>query len=151
VVQIKLSAFYLTIICLLFSCRDPKKTNPTVGNESHKQIVFPFKFLKTRKSEVMDISLYVCGEKPNLDSLILFCRNKTEEITDKRWYEFVFFDSTSNAAFPIHDESAIYTEMKTLVHIKAQYHFCRALEATGRLTFASPNLLKGKWQLLEIK
>ncbi|HEV8080169.1 MAG TPA: hypothetical protein VGP43_05620 [Chitinophagaceae bacterium] len=99
----------------------------------------------------MDIYLYVCGQQPNLDTLILFSRSKTEEIKDNRWYEFVFFDSSSNAEFPKLDESALYIEPKVLKHIKAQYHFCRALSKTGELTFASPNLFDGKWSKIEVK
>lgn len=121
------------------------------AGESYAPIDFPFKFIKARNGKVMDIYLYNCGDQPSLDTLILFCQSKTEEIKDNRWYEFVFFDSSQNAVFPNLPESALYMELKTLKHIKAQYHICKALTATGQLTFATPNLSEGNWRKIEIK
>ena len=87
--------------------------------------------------------LYTCGDKPNLDTLKLFCAEKKTEFTDGIFHIVVFFDKKENATFPNNPVTALYIEDKPMKHIKAVYTFNKAngysqLDFYEKNSFESP-------------
>ena len=132
------------------SCNNNAETKTSQTQpKAEKKIEYPFSYVDTRKEDrkndnsYNEMLLYTCGDKPNLDTLKLFCAEKKTEFTDGIFHIVVFFDKKENATFPNNPVTALYIEDKPMKHIKAVYTFNKAngysqLDFYEKNSFESP-------------
>lgn len=151
-----LIAFIVT--AFISSCGDSNtaKTETTsITSETQKPIEYPFALVDTKKEDrkndnsYNEMLLFTCGEKPNLDTLQMFCADKKKEFTDGVFHIVVFFDKKENAKFPNNPVTAGYMDEKPAKHIKALYTFNR-VNGYSKLDYYDKNSWESTAKTIEI-
>lgn len=122
--------FIISVATLLTACSDQK-------------VNYPYDFVQTKAENDNDMLLYSCGDKPNADTLAMFCRDKKKEFSSGTFHFVVFFDQKSNATFPNNPLTAGHNDEEQLKHIKAVYTYNR-LNGYSKLATYEANAWESK-------
>lgn len=103
-------------------------TLTVVSCSTSPKINYPYTFIDTKTEKGGDyensMELYTISDKPNIDTLKMFCAEKKESFSSGAFHYIVFFDSKDNASFPNNPFTAFYgIDEKPMKHIKAYYTY----------------------------
>lgn len=102
--------FSILVATILTACSDEKQK-------------FPYEQLNSKTEENAEMFLYSCGDEPNIDTLIMFCKSKKDDFQNGAFHFIVFFDKKDNASFPNNPLTGGYIDEEQLKHIKAIYTY----------------------------
>lgn len=121
---------FISWVIILTSCSDQK-------------IKYPYDYIQSKQEDNNDMHLYSCGDKPNSDTLVMFCRDKKKGFSSGTFHFIVFFDNKSDATFPNNPLTAGHNDEEQLKHIKAVYTYNR-LNGYSKLATYDANAWDGK-------
>lgn len=90
---------------------------------STQQVIYPYDFINTKSEKNAEMLLYSCGDKPNTDTLVMFCKSKKKDFQNGAFHFIVFFDQKGNASFPNNPLTGGHNDEEQLKHIKAIYTY----------------------------
>ena len=115
----------------------------TILNSCNNKVNYPFNYVETKKEDDNEMLLYTCGEKPNFDTITMFCSEQKKDFNTGSMHIVVFFDNKSNAVFPNNPITALHNEESQLKHIKAVYTYNNVNSYSSLITYET-NAWEGK-------
>lgn len=141
--KIRILFIALSLAEIFISCNSNEKTNSESASIP-MAIEYPFAYIDTKKevrkndNNYNEMLLYSCGEKPNHDTLQMFCLEKKKEFTDGVFHIITFFDKQVNSKFPINPITGGYMDEMPAKHIKAIYTYNKS-NGYSKLDFYEKN------------
>ena len=136
---------FILACALLPSCgnnNDNHQTDEVTIVSTIVKKTYPYRSVDTKKEQnsgdYNEMSLYACGDNPNVDTLKSFCSDKKSAISGGIFYIVVFFDKEENAVFPNNPFTAGFVDEGPSKHIKAVYTYNR-LNGYSKLDYYDKN------------
>lgn len=121
---------FLSAIIILFQSCDSTRTTSKEASKNQTVTSYPYKFVdvkrETRKSDgsYNEMTLYVCGNYPNIDTLRMFCKAKKDSIADGYFHVITFFINKDYAKFTEYPITSMYgIDEAPAKYIKADYTY----------------------------
>lgn len=147
----------VSIFISMSSCGDTpiRKSDNDSTLVVSKPIEYPYTFInskqETRQNDqnYNEMLLYICGTKPDIDTLKLFCASKKNGFSGGIFHIIAFFDNKENSAFPNNPVTGGFNDEKISKHIKAIYTYNR-LNGYSKLDYYDKNLWESVAQTEDI-